>query len=363
VLKILFTMTTTPKYIDSFKQLIDKRFELERHYISQQTKPKLSRKIFLEEIKEQYSKNKLVLVLGAGVSASCGVPSWDRLLEKLLADTFVENKNISSYYSIAFEYIFKPNHLKTGRYISNFYNKDEFEHRLKDLLYPNDSLKSSNLICEIADLCILRNRINSVITYNYDDILEENIKLKTDDSLFDSIFKRTDILNENRLPIFHVHGFLPRNEEINIETDIVLSENSYHEQYQDIYSWQNIIQIDKFCNNSCLFIGISLTDPNMRRLLDIAKRQLKKETTHYIIKVKNNYSDIKKKLEIFTNDKKNDSMARLMTLLDVGSTKALINKIQEVEEQDALSFNIQTLWVNNVEEIPDILKLINKKTE
>ena len=66
-------MTTTPKYIDSFKQLIDKRFELERHYISQQTKPKLSRKIFLEEIKEQYSKNKLVLVLGAGVSASCGV--------------------------------------------------------------------------------------------------------------------------------------------------------------------------------------------------------------------------------------------------------------------------------------------------
>jgi len=49
-------MATTPKYIDNFKQLIDNRFELERYYMSQQTQPKLSRKIFLEEIKEQYSK-------------------------------------------------------------------------------------------------------------------------------------------------------------------------------------------------------------------------------------------------------------------------------------------------------------------
>ena len=51
--------------------------------------------------------------------------------------------------------------------------------------------------------------------------------------------------------------------------------------YNDVYNWSNIKQINALREKNCLFIGCSLSDPNMRRLLDIAYD--KSEAKHYAI--------------------------------------------------------------------------------
>ena len=52
------------------------------------------------------------------------------------------------------------------------------------------------------------------------------------------------------------------------------------------YNWANITQLNYMINNTCVFIGLSMTDPNMRRLLEIAAQKrtdIKDTCRHYAI--------------------------------------------------------------------------------
>ncbi len=65
----------------------------------------------------------------------------------------------------------------------------------------------------------------------------------------------------------------------------MFSEDSYHSQFIEPFSWSNLIQLNKLNQNTCLLIGLSLTDPNLRRLLDVSSRKnSEKKINHYIIK-------------------------------------------------------------------------------
>ena len=79
--------------------------------------------------------------------------------------------------------------------------------------------------------------------------------------------------NENLL-VYHVHGFLPKvkyKKDVQKvhERSICLTEADYHLLYNQPYSWPIVSQLSFFRENICLFIGCSLKDPNIRRLLEI----------------------------------------------------------------------------------------------
>jgi hypothetical protein len=117
---------------------------------------------------------------------------------------------------------------------------------------------------------------------------------------------------------------------LNIVTDIVFSEDTYHTQFIDPFSWSNLIQLYKLMNNICLFVGLSLTDPNLRRLLDISKRKSPDDMLkHYVIK-------------------------------KLPSNNSKINEMQiMLEEQDANMLGLNVIWVDEYKDIPYILEKIN----
>jgi hypothetical protein len=131
--------------------------------------------------------------------------------------------------------------------------------------------------------------------------------------------------------VYHVHGFLPRTGKLDPDADLVFSEDAYHSQFIDPFSWSNLIQLNKLTQNTCLFVGISLTDPNMRRLLDVAWRKNPNKTlSHYIIK----------RLPRFADGDLLDEVSKLL------------------EEQDANALGLNVVWIDEFRELPAVLREI-----
>lgn len=320
----------------------------------------------IKDVKTVYKKDKLVFVLGAGVSMSFNLPNWGALLQKLMVTTLEKDKNASSFLSKLFSVLFNPSPLIAGRYLQSYYESKQlsFEEAVRSILYQEIKRdKDSALMDEIVRFCIAPGNspnINSIITYNFDDILEESLNKSGLDLPFKSIYGTGLDVNAGELPIYHVHGYIPEKGELNEDNQITFGEYIYHKQYNDIYSWNNIVQINKFRENNCVFIGTSLTDPNTRRLLDIANQQrTSQKGSHYIFKMRYKNEELKNALEILfhkNSELLNEKSNANLNIDDI--VKTLIETIESFEENDLTSFGIKTIWINKYSEIPDILKNI-----
>ena len=328
-----------------------------------------SKKEQISNLNIAYKDEELVLVLGAGVSVPYNLPSWGNLLQKLLFETFnnsTTNSEASFVLAKLFPELFPNSPLISARFLEEFFKKKEngktFDEMIKEALYEQvNRAADSTTIKEILQFCIARGRspnLDSIITYNYDDILEVALENSNVEIPFKPIYKVGMNPKNGQLPIYHVHGYLPQEQEIDKEYSITLSENLYHKQYNDIYGWNNMVQINKFKDNVCIFIGISLTDPNIRRLLDIANLQKgDKGKYHYLFKMKYSKEDVKRNLEEILN--KNapllDEKTKANLKLDETSIQ-LITKMEEFEELDAESFGIKIIWIRDYDDIADFLK-------
>lgn len=325
---------------------------------------KTSRADIIEDIKSKFKNEKLVLVLGAGVSMAYSLPSWDTLLQKLMVTTLEKEKNASSILSKLFSKIFSPSPLIAGRYLQKYFenNNQSFEEAVRKILYEEIKRDTdSPLMNEIVRFCIAPGKspnLNSIITYNFDDLLEQSIKKMSVDLPFKSIFGLGMDVEAGELPIYHVHGYLPEKDKLSDANQITFGENIYHKQYVDTYSWNNIVQINKFRENNCVFIGTSLTDPNTRRLLDIANQQrTATKGSHFIFRLRYKRDDVKKALELLLtqNAELLDEKSKANLQFD-DTVDTLIETIESFEENDFDSFGIKTIWVESYSEIPHILR-------
>lgn len=300
-------------------------------------------------LKSALIDNKLTLVCGAGVSRDSSIPDWNNLLVNILNETFFNNGSDFTESKILAEDLLSlmpQSNLILGKYL-RLVLKDDFEKVVQEHLYShynherdvesiifeghgiiNHALET-NIIKSIVELARPKRRgkrLESIITFNFDDIIEcALLKYNVE---YCSIWKEGQICEFDALPIFHVHGFLPNQREID-SPNLVFSEEAYHSQFIDPYSWSNLIQLNTFSTNICLFVGLSLSDPNLRRLLDISWRR-NQRCKHYIIMKK--------------APKKNrtDEIATMLF------------------EQDANSLGLNVIWCSDFSEIPDILMEIAK---
>lgn len=182
---------------------------------------------------------------------------------------------MNKYYEVTKEMGFS--NLITARYIAKAANLDKqtIVNSIRDLLYTKSG-KESQLITTICSLIQKLGKVQSIITYNYDTLIEENLDKKEIKNYSVYKYNRSD---NSVLPVYHVHGIIFRKNSENVPENIVLSEEDYHEKYSQVFDWSNVEQLHTLTRNTCLFIGLSMKDPNLRRLLEIAKKRLWKSFT------------------------------------------------------------------------------------
>lgn len=256
------------KKIDAIPKKKDPKNEnaIEEREIKYQKDKEIS---VLEKAKDALRNNKVSVFLGAGVSASAGVVTWDSLLEKLCIKRGL-SKIDSDIDSVV-----------KGRYIIDEYKQsrkeipDEFYKDIREILYAN--IRTSNLISSIASL-ITKGNIESIISYNYDNLVEREIR--NQGKLCFPVFNKARSKDQNSLYIYHVHGYVSH-EEDDEYSPIVLGEQEYHKIFQESYNWGNVEQLHALCRSTCFFIGLSMDDPNLRRLIDISIEGSEVEPVHY----------------------------------------------------------------------------------
>ena len=235
------------------------------------------RKDILEKLKTDISTNKTTLFLGAGVSASAKMPSWGKLLEAMLIKYC--NGEAPKYLPCDLENILKAcgnSYIIAARYIDYIIDSSTRAKVIQDVLYKDS--ESSTLIETICSL-IKDKSVTQVITTNYDQLIEQKLKSLGKSPISVS---RNIIIPKNSVPVYHVHGIVndPKKPiEDNTPSAPILSEEDYHNLYSTGHHWSNIAILHALQHTTCVFVGLSMTDPNLRRLFETAVSQA---VTHYV---------------------------------------------------------------------------------
>lgn len=216
----------------------------------------------------------LDLVLGAGINMDYGAKDWNSLVQALNLDFYKDDQLMVSQikHYVGNELFVSSKLIKTNGF--NVYDSLNTElYLFKEAKSFNDP--DTNLYHIVNFLERKKEKIN-VITYNYDTNLEYLLRKR--DLHYNTVYDTTSfITKEAKVDIFHVHGLLPYDKmaEKKYTDSLIFNESEYFYLYNNPYSWNIEKQLNDFNFNCCIFIGISLTDPNMKRLLELATNYLK----------------------------------------------------------------------------------------
>ena len=281
----------------------------------------------LEKAKFDIANNPTTLFLGAGVSSDAGIVGWNALLKELLKiaatqkGSTINDNDLDAVYTKC-----HGSSIVIARYIEQLYGNKDWKKEVGNILYAN--VKQSNLVDGICEL-IETNKISSVVTYNYDEVIEEKLQINGKISPV-SIYAKSRC-DRTKFPVFHVHGIVQNPANVGIcESNPILTEDEYHALYKDAYLWSNIEQLHALDRNVCVLIGLSMSDPNLRRLLEFSQSGQQEQINHFVF------------LERKQFDTSNDT------------NKNQYNCI--IQERIMASIGLRIIWFKNKKELPTLIK-------
>jgi SIR2-like protein len=346
------------------------------------------RETFINELRDAYLHRGLVLYLGAGVSLSLGLPSWPELIRSLSVtmmsrrvetaiDTLekltdeqkwellsrlqsqVEQKADSDKPILMMARAVKDElgdrlpfaisrrlYRPVSRWLSRVWNP-----KLRDRMVarrggvsrlPNPSLPTSDLLDAIVSLARAERDVQGVqaiVNYNFDDLLEA--KLREQHVKCRTVLSGRDTVPHGTLPCYHVHGlissqdFAERRKLPKGKGNFVFSEDEYHAEYSDPYKWSNMTQMSLLGRYTGLFVGLSMEDPNIRRLIDVTHRQYPENLNYAIL------------------PRKQSSLGRRDN-----SDSVMKNLFEEVESNSFERIGVRVIWVDHHDEIPNLIAKI-----
>jgi hypothetical protein len=278
-----------------------------------------------EKFKRTYAREGIVLVLGAGVSLCSGIPRWENLIRGMVTDSFggdaeifdqlrakmmsftamaslLEERTLAGRKAFVEQvrkalygtFPFYPDGVDEGNYtqLVNYIEKGT------DGIHvgiPNHTLHSVGAFCTVWKDPVkgesgynINPKVHAVVTLNMDALLQSYINAMTKRRLLRTVERPSVRLYPDRINIYHIHGYLhfdTRNEDPSRDKPIngkqardapeavVLTEQDYYNFYNNPNSLFNYTFLYLLREYSCLFIGLSMEDENIRRLLHYSKME------------------------------------------------------------------------------------------
>jgi hypothetical protein len=332
----------------------------------------------LKGLRGAWQRRQLVVFLGAGVSLPYGLPSWRNLVLDLLFEQTQHTKALGSlwphYRRALAEWMtdyFDYNPLVLGRMIErdikNHPERNEdrsFIEKLRERLYadiknPAPAPTALQAIARLIEKTTPVRGVSAAVTFNYDDLLEQELaKLKV---------RYTPVIGPLRqqgrdFPVVHPHGYVPMTGPATRDT-LVFTEDDYHKLTDTVFHWslsELVIYLRK-CN--VLFIGLSMSDPNLRRLLDACRNS--KIPQHWQIQKRHAVHDSEMNMVMASVERRARQHGEVLGIGAQKGTPAMEDAIRAALRQADTydrevfeSMGVKTIWIEDWADLPPLLDTI-----
>lgn len=199
---------------------------------------------------------------GAGTSIESGFPDWDTLVYRLLVGVAAEEGLSDGAQDQFASWTTGREGLTAAAAVAQAHLGDDFSHHLHRALYEQQRTppagQSALAIARLMESCGPTSC--NVVTTNYDLVLDNAIAETTMPGSATS----TGARGNRPAKVTHLHGAVtPRGR---IRGKVILSDRDYFLMQEDT-AWQQERFADLFEGTTCIFVGASLTDPNLLRYL------------------------------------------------------------------------------------------------
>jgi len=245
-------------------------------------------------IARKYANSGIVLVLGAGLSMASKLPSWKTLICRLAERA--AGPDGPELVSAMADLGYSPAAI-AGVVKSLLGPGNEFLESVRDELYrdfpffrrqdiPAEELvelvSSTNpTLRAVGAFCTRRRgidnfepnpKVHALVNFNLDAVLRSYTAYRYKTRILRTIERPSAKASSSKINTYHVHGFLhfaaTKMGDPEMETDaIVLAEDEYYDFFSKPFGMFSYTMLHLLREHTWLFVGLSMTDENLRRLL------------------------------------------------------------------------------------------------
>lgn len=272
-------------------------------------------------MRQQYhiTSSNLGIVLGAGASKDIGLPDWKELVKRIEQNESMKDLEVKIFEDgdpianaqLLFQ-AYKSHMINNCDEIDKEYNRIDMKIRAQwqrivhSSLYKNVEADVKKLVPEdhyLWSLVKIIKKTPMTINYNFDDTIQRMLSaIRTEDEMeqsrgYTTLWSSNVYMFPKNSVVYHPNGFLPYRISEHPSERLVFLEDSFADQLiESLHGHYNVLA-DYFTHNTCLLIGLSLSDPTLKHILRTNATN-HPGIYHYYIKYAKNSKDIKNQKEI-----------------------------------------------------------------
>lgn len=216
------------------------------------------------------SAEKVTVVLGAGASVEAGLPDWNGLVTQALSTAsqhlFADDAISAGEWRDA---VLRTETLPGALSVASSVLQDAYDALLPDWIYGPDRLTCSKvpgpILRAVAELAYVYGTSLRIATTNYDLLIEK--ALVEDDRITLAPYAQYGYSQKrpDGLSVCHLHGYV--SEDGKEDPAHPLSTDAHYHESSRPSSWQTAYFDEALSDSTCLFLGTSLLDQDVRGFL------------------------------------------------------------------------------------------------